>query len=182
MQIGYSDKVTLTTLPSVNEINKVTAGNMNEIKNVVNNNQAEVGDITTLNTTNKTSVVNAVNEVNTKLQDTGWITAELFEGFSSGLASAGTFMYRRIGNIVYLKGSAKGFGEAPNNACAQLPEGFRPATRIDFYASESGNYIAKFQVASSGYVSYLGGTRGSVSSTQWFNMCTSYITDEDFPS
>ena len=39
---------------------------MNEIKQVVNTNYGEVGDITNLTTTDKSSIVNAVNEVNSK--------------------------------------------------------------------------------------------------------------------
>lgn len=154
---------------------------MNEIKQVVNNNYNEVGNISGLNTSDKTSVVNAINEVSDKIKDTGWNTASLNTGFThSALASAGDLMYRRIGNVVYIKGSVKGFTSS-STVCTQLPNGYRPPSRIDFYGSESGNYIAKFIVGADGGISYLGGTRGSVAATQWFNLCTSYITDETFP-
>ena len=45
------------------KINKVKAEDMNEIKSVVNGNYNEVGNITNLNTTDKSSVVNAINEL-----------------------------------------------------------------------------------------------------------------------
>lgn len=62
-QITYDDKVDLQVATNIANINKVTASDMNEIKNVVNGNADEVGDISTLTTTDKTSVVNAVNEL-----------------------------------------------------------------------------------------------------------------------
>lgn len=63
-EITYDDKVDLQVATNIANINKVTASDMNEIKNVVNGNADEVGDITTLTTTDKTSVVDAVNELN----------------------------------------------------------------------------------------------------------------------
>lgn len=64
-EITYDDKVDLQVATNIANINKVTASDMNEIKSVVNGNADEVGDITSLTTTDKTSVVNAVNELNT---------------------------------------------------------------------------------------------------------------------
>jgi len=117
-----------------------------------------------------------------KQQDTGWITATMNEGFSNGaLGTAGDLMYRRIGNVVYIKGSCKGFTSF-TSPCTRLPAGFRPSSRIDFYGSESGNYIAKFAVNTAGDIWCLGGTRGTIADTQWFNVCTSFITDQAFPS
>ena len=63
-QITYDDKADLIVDTTIDNIFKVTADNMNEIKNVVNGNAEEVGDITSLTTTDKTSVVNAINELN----------------------------------------------------------------------------------------------------------------------
>lgn len=63
-QITYTDKVSLNVDPSVANINKVTDSDMNEIKNVVNGNDTLMGDLTTLTTTSKASIVGAINEVN----------------------------------------------------------------------------------------------------------------------
>lgn len=63
-QITYDDKADLIVDTTIDNIFKVTASDMNEIKNVVNGNAEEVGDITSLTTTDKTSVVNAINELN----------------------------------------------------------------------------------------------------------------------
>lgn len=66
--ITYDDKIRLKS-QNVSEKYKVTAGDMNEIKSVVNTNADELGDITSLTTTDKTSVVNAVNELNTAVNE-----------------------------------------------------------------------------------------------------------------
>lgn len=62
-QITYSDKSDINT-SSVPATNKVAASDMNEIKQVVNTNANLVGDVSNLNTS-ATTVVGAVNEVNT---------------------------------------------------------------------------------------------------------------------
>lgn len=60
--ITYSDKsdINTTATPAVN---KVAASNLNEIKSVVNSNANLMGDLSLLNTTVKSSVVNALNEL-----------------------------------------------------------------------------------------------------------------------
>lgn len=59
--IQYQNKVALNTNPEIADINKVTDNDMNEIKSVVNNNANNIGDLTDLETSDKTSVVNAIN-------------------------------------------------------------------------------------------------------------------------
>lgn len=69
-QITYTNKETLNSQPSIADKNKVKAEDMNEIKSVVNTNYGEVGDITNLNTTNKTSIVNGINSILSGLNGT----------------------------------------------------------------------------------------------------------------
>lgn len=64
-QITYNDKADLIVDTTIDDIFKVSASDMNEIKSVVNTNAEEVGDTTSLTTTDKTNVVNAINELNT---------------------------------------------------------------------------------------------------------------------
>lgn len=66
-KITYTNKVALNVNPEVAAINKVQDTDMNEIKSVVNTNDDNVGDLTTLTTTTKTSVVAAINEVNSSV-------------------------------------------------------------------------------------------------------------------
>lgn len=62
-KITFTDKETLNEQPSIADKNKVKAADMNEIKSVVNTNAGKVGDLTNLDTTNKSSIVNAINEI-----------------------------------------------------------------------------------------------------------------------
>ena len=62
-QITYADKSYLNENASVPAINKVQDTDMNEIKTVVNTNDTNVGDLTTLATNTKTSIVAAINEL-----------------------------------------------------------------------------------------------------------------------
>lgn len=63
--ITYSNKSDATTTATP-DINKIKAADMNEIKTVVNANANGVGDISTLTTT-ATTVVGAINEINSGL-------------------------------------------------------------------------------------------------------------------
>lgn len=65
--ITYTDKSALNVNSNIADVNKCNASDLNEIKSVVNNNAGECGNTADLNTTDKTSIVNAVNEVNTGL-------------------------------------------------------------------------------------------------------------------
>lgn len=66
-KITYDNKVFLTQNSEIADINKVTDNDLNEIKTVVNQNDDNVGDLGTLTTSNKSSIVGAINEVNSRL-------------------------------------------------------------------------------------------------------------------
>jgi len=66
-KITWTNKTTLNPQPSIARENKVIDDDMNEIKQVVNANDDNVGDLADLDTTDKSSLVNAVNEL-----ATGW--------------------------------------------------------------------------------------------------------------
>lgn len=65
--ISYTNKSALNENAGIADINKCNATDLNEIKTVVNANASECGNASSLNTTDKSSIVNAVNEVNTGL-------------------------------------------------------------------------------------------------------------------
>jgi hypothetical protein len=65
--INYTNKTALNVNSSISDVNKCNASDLNQIKTVVNANATECGDASSLNTTNKTSLVSAINEVNTGL-------------------------------------------------------------------------------------------------------------------
>lgn len=66
--ISYTNKTALNMNSSIADVNKCNASDLNEIKSVVNTNANECGDASNLNTTDKTTLVNAINEVNTGLE------------------------------------------------------------------------------------------------------------------
>lgn len=65
--ISYTNKTALNQNSSISDVNKCNASDLNQIKTVVNANATECGDASSLNTTSKTSLVSAINEVNTGL-------------------------------------------------------------------------------------------------------------------
>lgn len=65
--ISYTNKSALNENAGIADINKCNASDMNEIKTVVNANATECGNASDLDTTDKTSLVDAINELNTSL-------------------------------------------------------------------------------------------------------------------
>lgn len=63
LKITYTDKQQLNENASISAINKCQATDLNEIKNVVNTNADNIGDLTTLTTTHKNTIVNAINDL-----------------------------------------------------------------------------------------------------------------------
>lgn len=60
-KITYENKDFLNENAQISNINKVTDTDLNEIKTVVNENDENVGILSNLNTTDKSSLVNAIN-------------------------------------------------------------------------------------------------------------------------
>lgn len=65
-KITYENKVALNVNSDIPDVNKCNAIDLNEIKDVVNTNDDNMGLLSNLNTTDKSSMVNAINEVNNK--------------------------------------------------------------------------------------------------------------------
>ena len=63
-KITYEDKEFLNKNENIADKNKVNDTDLNEIKEVVNGNDDNIGNLSDLNTSDKTSLVNAINEVN----------------------------------------------------------------------------------------------------------------------
>ena len=84
-KITYADKETLYTNNDIPANKKVQSSDMNEIKNIVNENDDKVGDLNDLNTTDKTSIVNAINEIGTDyIIETGSNANGYYEKYASG--------------------------------------------------------------------------------------------------
>ena len=74
-------------------------------------------------------------------------------------------MYIKIGKLVYLKGSCKGF-KSGNVICT--------------HAGTSGNRIAKAMITSGGYVQMLADTNvnANFDENQWYSFCTSFVAEQ----
>lgn len=63
-----------------------------------------------------------ITNLENKTAETEWITCTMNSRFTNGaLRSSGNLMYSKVGKLVYLKGSCKGF-KSGNVICTQLPE------------------------------------------------------------
>jgi len=86
-----------------------------------------------------------------RLEDTGWITADLRSGWS---ATAGTVpRYKRLNGVVYLEGRATG----GSGAILILPAGFRPDQNVRFAVSTSAAFDTML-IAPNGEVTTSGNT------------------------
>lgn len=69
-----------------------------------------------------TNLTNRVTTLEDKTAETKWTTCTMNSGFINGaLSSSENLMYIKIGNMVFIKGSCKGF-KSGNTVCTQLPE------------------------------------------------------------
>lgn len=157
------------------QINEVSGtDNINFSFKSGNSIDTKIGDLTQLTTDDKSSLVNAINEINT---GNSWLDVPLSEGITTpGLGSSGNLMYRKIGKIVFIKGSVKGF-TALNQAFGTLPVGYRPPTRIDCYGSYSGTKTANVIIGNNGVMTLVNNQEGTITSANWVTVCTSFIAE-----
>ena len=120
-KINYEDKVFLNKLSDIDEVNKVTDDNMNEIKRVVNENDDNIGDLPSLNTTNKSSLVSAVNEVNKPTSNILW-EGEFFMKASQSLTLSQTISSQRNGIILHWQGYKDGSLQSYNHSYHFIPK------------------------------------------------------------
>ena len=115
--------------------------------------------------------------------DTGWVTLSLL-GNVQAYTTGSTPQYRKIGNVVYLRGSVKNVLVNNTNIC-QLPEGFRPVgTSHNYiqnttYANGSAN-MSRINIGTDGIITIEGITTGlgaSYGESKWFPLDTSFIVD-----
>ena len=110
--------------PGVADINKVKAEDMNEIKSVVNGNYNEVGDITNLTTTDKTSVVNAINELEGEAQ---------FEDITSQITfteTVATVKFYKVGKVINVQYQGESKAHTVGSTLATIPAQYRPSYQV----------------------------------------------------
>lgn len=154
-----------------------TLTNINDsISNLNTNLSEEIGDLDNLTTTNKSNVVSAANEINAKLDDTGWINIPLASGVTGGST---TPQYRKIGKIVFIKGFYVFTKAAASKALATLPEGFRPISQFYITSATSGARVGRTYVTESGeigcdWVYNLNNDSAYTGSVVWYDVTASF--------
>ena len=120
-----------------------TLTNINDsISNLNTNLSEEIGDLDNLTTTNKSNVVSAANEINAKLDDTGW------ENISASRGTWYKLRIRKVGKKVYFEGYASAIsfnGDSSQKKICTIPEGFRlPGTENKYFiVAAAGSSLAK---------------------------------------
>jgi len=164
-----------------------------DIKNYINDTLTEemdtlntttsssIGTLTNLNTTTKTDLVSALNEVNNKLDDTGWQTLTLESGVSTG-QNGRTPSYRRIGNVVFIEGSFSFTKGNSSQNLATIPEGYRPSTILYISSNTSGSRTARTYISTGGaigcdWIYNLNNTSSYTGSVSWYTVEIAYVID-----
>lgn len=118
-------------------------------------------------------------------QQTEWqevLTSNLNSGFSYDgvVGSIGMLKYKKIGDIVFIKGNVKGKIDLSGYTTVfTLPEEYRPETRVDFICpaqavSGKGNRTVDIAIGSNGEVN-VGAVNGqSYGTTNWFAVNVSF--------
>lgn len=93
----------------------------------------------------------AVKELNSKLQDTGWVNCSL--GYGMSVLGERTPQVRRIGNVVHMRGRvATSTKWTQHDSIVTIPEGFRPSQDEAFIQSSMGTYRYRIEVMQAGNV------------------------------
>ena len=159
--ITYSTKSALYSNQDIPDTNKCNATDMNEIKTVVNGNATECGNATSLTTSSKTSLVSAINEVNSKEGD----LTSLSTSAKSDLVNAvnelyDMFYYKSGDTITFLYVSLAGFITSSTKEVTftvYLPKSLSNITSLSvssFNAELRGT--EGYLNSSSGYTQYVG--------------------------
>ena len=128
-----------------------------------------------------TSVEETVEELINAQEDTGWITLPLASGITA-YNEANTPQYRKIGNLVVIRGTVKGV-IARNTVIGTLPEGFRPNKANPYVQNTSlatGNYATqtRLTVTTTGDVKLEAISDNAVfGADKWFPIATMYLVD-----
>lgn len=97
-----------------------------------------------------------------KLIDTGWLTPTMENGWVDYDSTWAPVRYRKIGNIVFLRGLIKNGTLAQNMFV--LPAGYRPLINL-LFACESADVLCRMNVNSTGAV-----VNGAGGTTTWISL------------
>lgn len=143
-----------------------------------------VGYANNLETTDKTSLVNAINETYERtLDDSGWLDLTLSSGIS-GATLTGKPQIRKVGKMVYIRGGVSFTLSSPGTGVgfATIPEGFRPAGSLYKMAATGGTRYCRVYYSTGGGIGMdwmynINGTQVTSGSITWLDISLSYMTD-----
>lgn len=161
--IEFKNKPDTSSPINANNLNN----NFNELNTNINNTDDKIGDLNDLETTNKSSTVVAINELNAKTDDSGWINMSLINGWASHGTQWQQPSYRKIGNQIFIRGLISGGNN--DSICANLPSAYRPS-KITYFNSASGEGVARGTISTNGNLTI-------ESYTDWVDLEFSYFTD-----
>jgi len=84
----------------------------------------EVNRLTTQSNTNTTDITN--------LKPTAWTNASLANGWTNWGGNVQVLQYRKVGDIVYIRGGLKSPGPSGATVITTLPAGFRCSFQLEF--------------------------------------------------
>jgi hypothetical protein len=149
---GYSDILKLVNSKSgatnINKHFRLTDSGSLEIVN-----SAYTATILSLGDDGALLAVASVNGAT--IGDTGWNTVS---SFTNGFSSVATVAYRKINNVVYLRGNLTG-GTA-NTGAFVLPSGYRPIANATFAVQQFGTASINYVTIGSDGVVLMNGTSG----------------------
>lgn len=146
------EKIKNATFSGLTTTAKQLVGSINEL-------DGEIGKLNDLTTNNKNSIVVAVNELDGKMQDSGWKTGTLSSSFVAVDGnSANTPEYRKIGKKVFIRGrispKAALAGSVTSVPIFTLPAEYRPAKSETFVCQGTSKNTWYLQIFASGSVSF----------------------------
>ena len=110
--------------------------------------------------------------------DSGWKTLTLESGVSA-YSNAQLPQYRKVGNVVYVRGAVKGVTQL-SKVIAILPEGCRPSQVRSYVQNttvqDSHPHFTRMQIQTDGSIEIKASTN-DISANTWFPIETSFLND-----
>lgn len=122
-----------------------------------------------------TEVQTNVSNLQTKVDDSGWIDLQLNTGVEPHSEEQKP-RYRKVGNTVFLSGVFKNI-EGDNIPIATLPEDYRPSKKVILPFASMGQKINRMEILTNGIIQYSRSTIEPTVVTNWHSIACSFLTD-----
>lgn len=120
---------------------------------------------------------NSWGEWNTVLgTDSGWLNLPLANGISAHNATSFPCEYRKINNVVYVRGCVTGFSDV-EKVIATLPEGYRPSTSFYIQRATNGGKTDTINVRTNGNIERVSTTLPTLAADNYHFIDVSFLVD-----